>query len=119
LATRRAVYTGHRAEDAVLHSKLRPDAPVSVEALFDRYHGKVYGLAMSILMSRIDAEEATRDVFLAVVRKADRLREDSWNHSWIYRICVNTCRIALPPPRRRIDGPAGFSRRAVALSSPG
>jgi RNA polymerase sigma-70 factor (ECF subfamily) len=91
LATRRAVYTGHRAEDAVLHSKLRPDAPVSVEALFDRYHGTVYGLAMSILMSRIDAEEATRDVFLAVVRKADRLREDSWNHSWIYRICVNTC----------------------------
>jgi DNA-directed RNA polymerase specialized sigma24 family protein len=72
-----------------------------------------------IRMSRIDAEEATRDVFLAVMRKADRLREDSWNHSWINRICMNTCRIALSPPRRRIDGPAGFSRRAVALSSPG
>ena len=95
LATKRAVDTGHRAEDAVLHSKLRPDAPISVEALFDRSHGKVYGLAMSILMSRSDAEEATRDVFLEVARKADRLRDDSWNHSWIYRICVNTCLMRL------------------------
>jgi RNA polymerase sigma-70 factor (ECF subfamily) len=100
VATRRAVHTGHRPEDAALHSSLRPGAPAAVEAFFDRYHGKVYGLAMSILRNRDDAEEATRDVFLAVVRKADRFQGDSGSHSWIYRICVNTCLMRLRKGRR-------------------
>jgi len=43
-----AVHAGLRPEDAALLSKLRLGAPAAVEALFDRYHGKVYGLAMSI-----------------------------------------------------------------------
>jgi hypothetical protein len=67
-----------------------------------------------IRMSRIDAEEATRDVSLAVVRKADRLREDSGNHSWIYRICMNTCRIALSP----LDGASTALRGSAAGPSP-
>ena len=90
-ATRRAVHTGLRPEDAAFLSKLRLGAPAAVEALFDQYHGKVYGLAMSILKSKSDAEEAVQDVFLTVVRKADRFRGNSALYSWIYRICVNTC----------------------------
>jgi RNA polymerase sigma-70 factor, ECF subfamily len=97
----RAVAAGLCQEDGTLLSGLRLDVPAAVEALFDRYHGKVYGLAMSILMNRNDAEEATQDVFLAVVRKADRFQEDSGNHSWIYRICVNTCLMRLRKDRRR------------------
>jgi RNA polymerase sigma-70 factor, ECF subfamily len=97
----RAVLTGLRQEDGTLLSGLRLGAPAAVEALFDRFHGKVYGLAMSILMNGNDAEEATQDVFLAVVRKADRFQEDSGNHSWIHRICVNTCLMRLRKDRRR------------------
>jgi len=96
----RAALTGLCQEDGTLLSGLRLGAPAAVIALFDRYHGKVYGLAMSILMNRDDAEEATRDVFLAVVRKADRFQEDSGNLSWIYRICVNTCLMRLRKGRR-------------------
>jgi RNA polymerase sigma-70 factor (ECF subfamily) len=81
-------------------SNHRLDAPAAIETLFDRYHEKVYGLAMSILMNRNDAEEATQDVFLAVVRKAECFQEDSGNHSWIYRICVNTCLMRLRKGRR-------------------
>lgn len=55
---------------------------------------------MSILMNRNDAEEAAQDVFLAVVRKAECFQEDSGNHSWIYRICVNTCLMRLRKGRR-------------------
>jgi len=101
LATRRAEHTGLRPEDAAPLSKLRLDAPAAIETLFDRYHGKVYGLAMSILMNRNDAEETTRDVFLTVVRNADHFREDSGNHSWIYRICANTCLMRLRKSRRK------------------
>jgi len=70
-------------------------APSAVEALFDRYHGKVYGLAMSILMNERDAEEATQDVFHTVVRNADRFRGIPEHPSWIYRICVNACLLRL------------------------
>src|SRR5512140_4008297 len=66
LATRHAVHSGLRQEDAALLSTLRLDAPAAVEALFDRYREKVYGLAMSILMNKSNAEEATQDVFLAM-----------------------------------------------------
>jgi len=70
-------------------------APSAVEAIFDRYLGKVYGLALSILMNKGDAEEATQDVFRTLVRNADRFQGISAHHSWIYRICVNTCLMRL------------------------
>ena len=94
-APRRGVHTGLRPDDAALLSQLRLGAPAAVESLFDRYHGKVYGLTMSILKNQSDAEEAVQDVFLTVVRKADRFRGNSALYSWIYRICVNACLIRL------------------------
>jgi RNA polymerase sigma-70 factor (ECF subfamily) len=99
-ATKRAVHTGLRPEDAALLSRLRLGAPSAVEDLFDRYHGKVYGLAMSILKNKSDAEEAVQDVFLTVVRKADRFQGNSTLYSWIYRNCMNACLIRLRKGRR-------------------
>jgi RNA polymerase sigma-70 factor (ECF subfamily) len=99
-AASRAAHGGLRPEDAALLSRLRLGAPAAVEALFDRYHEKVYGLAMSILMNKSDAEDATQDVLLAVVRKADRFQGNSALNSWIYRICVNTCLMRLRKGRR-------------------
>jgi RNA polymerase sigma-70 factor (ECF subfamily) len=99
-ATQPALRTGLRPEDAAFLSELRQGAPAAVEALFDRYHGKVYGLAMSILKNKSDAEEAAQDVFLTVVRKADRFQGKSALYSWIYRICVNTCLMRLRKGRR-------------------
>ena len=87
-------------EDAALLSRIRTSEPAAIEDLFDRYHAKVYGLAMSILKNESDAEEAAQDVFLTVVRKADLFRGDSALYSWIYRICVNTCLMRLRRGRR-------------------
>ena len=87
-------------EGAAILSKLRLGAPAAVEALFDRYHGRVYGLAISILKNESDAEEVVQDVFLTVVRKADRFQGNSVLYSWIYRICVNTCLMRLRKGRR-------------------
>lgn len=72
---------------------------------FDRYHEKVHGLAMSILMDKNDAEEATRDVFLTVVRKADRFQGNPALHPWIYRVCVNSCLTRLRKRRRTEAAP--------------
>jgi len=55
---------------------------------------------MSILKNKSDAEEAAQDVFLTVVRKADRFQGNSALYSWIYRICVNACLMRLRKGRR-------------------
>jgi len=100
MATRGEVHTGPRPEDAAFLSQVRLGEAAAVEALIDRYHGKVYGLSMSILKNKRDAEEAVQDVFLTVVRKADRFRGNSALYSWIYRICVNECLMRLRKDRR-------------------
>ena len=91
---------GLREDEVTLLSDLRIGEPAAVETLFDRYHARVYGLAMSILKNSCDAEEAVQDVFLTVSRKADLFRGNSALYSWIYRICVNTCLMRLRRSRR-------------------
>jgi len=71
-----------------------------VEVLFDRFHGKIYSLAMSILKNESDAEEAVEDVFMTVVQKAHTFKGNSALYSWIYRICVNTCLMRLRRSRK-------------------
>ncbi len=87
-------------DDNVLLEGLRRGAPEAVEALFDRFHARVFGLAMSILKNESDAEEATQDVFMAVFRKAFTFKGDSALYSWIYRICVNACLMRLRGKKR-------------------
>ena len=87
-------------DDNVLLEELRKGSPEAVEALFDRFHGKIYGLAMSILKNESAAEEATQDVFMTVFRKAFTFKGDSALYSWIYRICVNACLMRLRGKKR-------------------
>lgn len=86
--------------DEALLSDLRTGAPDAVEVLFNRYHGKVYHLAMSILKNESDAEEVTQNVFLSVIRKVDTFEGNSTLYSWIYRICINASLMRLREKRR-------------------
>jgi RNA polymerase sigma-70 factor (ECF subfamily) len=97
---RRPASVDFRQEDEALLGELRRGTPESVEALFDRFHGKIYGRAMSIVKNESDAEEAVQDVFMTVVRKAHTFKGNSALYSWIYRICVNTCLMRLRGKRR-------------------
>ena len=56
-AVRVARDTAELLDDGVLLEELRKGSPEAVEALFDRFHGKIFGLAMSILKNESDAEE--------------------------------------------------------------
>jgi RNA polymerase sigma-70 factor (ECF subfamily) len=87
-------------DDNVLLEELRSGSEAAVEALFDRFHGKIYSLALSILKNDSDAQEAAQDVFITVIRKVGMFKGDSALYSWIYRICVNTCLMRLRGRRR-------------------
>jgi RNA polymerase sigma-70 factor (ECF subfamily) len=87
-------------DDNVLLEGLRAGREDAVEALFDRFHGKIYSLALSILKNESDAQEAAQDVFITVIRKVGMFKGDSALYSWVYRICVNTCLMRLRGRRR-------------------
>ena len=57
-------------EDGLLARTSRRDAD-AFAALYDRYGGPVYSLALRMLRDRQAAEEITQEVFLAVWRSAD------------------------------------------------
>ncbi len=86
--------------DDELLAGLRAGSPSAVDELLRLYQGKIFNLAMSILKNESDAEEATQDVFMTVIRKADTFQGNSAFYSWIYRICVNTCLMRLRGKRR-------------------
>ncbi len=92
--------TDRLQDDNLLLEELRAGTEASVEALFERFHGKIYSLALSILKNDSDAQEAAQDVFITVIRKVGTFKGDSALYSWIYRICVNSCLMRLRSRRR-------------------
>lgn len=88
--------------DGYLVEGLRKGNPEAVEELFDRFHDRIFHLAISILKDHGDAEEVTQDVFLTAFRKADTFQGNSSLYSWLYRIGVNASLMRLRG-RRRAD----------------
>lgn len=68
------------------------------EQLVERYQRMVYGLALSMLRSREDAEEAAQDAFVKLFRARDRYDSARDLEPWLLRIAGNACRDLL---RRR------------------
>ncbi len=55
------------------------------------YSERVFNLALRMLGNREEAEEATQDVFMRVLRSIDKFRGDSGLGTWIWRIATNVC----------------------------
>lgn len=68
------------------------------EQLVDRYKTVVFNLALSMLRSREDAEEAAQDTFVKLFRAREQFEAGRQLEPWLMRIAGNTCRDLL---RRR------------------
>ncbi len=89
-------------EDDRIIEGLKSRDEQAVMDLIDKYQGRIYNLAISILRNEGDAEEITQDVFMTVYQKIDSFKGDSAFFSWVYRICVNACLMRLRN-RKRTD----------------
>ncbi len=69
--------------------------------LVDRYHERCLRLALHILGSREDAEDAVQESFLRAYRYLGGYREREKFAAWLYRILVNQCRTMLGRRQRR------------------
>lgn len=68
------------------------------EMLVERYQNMVYGLALSIVRSPEDAEEAAQDAFVKLFRARHQFDGTRDLEPWLLRIAGNACRDRL---RRR------------------
>ncbi|HET7552366.1 MAG TPA: sigma-70 family RNA polymerase sigma factor [Gemmatimonadaceae bacterium] len=69
--------------------------------LVDRYQERCFRLALHIVGSREDAEDAVQESFLRAYRYLGGYREREKFAAWLYRILVNQCRTTLARRQRR------------------
>ncbi len=63
--------------------------------LIDRFRGQVFGLCYRMLGQREDAEDATQETFLRVVRNLHRWDPERAFEPWLLTIAGNRCRTRL------------------------
>lgn len=70
----------------------RPEIPASLDPgeLVDRYHKRVYALALDLTGNHHDAEDLSQDALLKACERLDTFRGDAKPFTWLYRITVNT-----------------------------
>ncbi len=69
--------------------------------LVQRFRGQVYGLCYRMLGQREDAEDATQETFLRVVRNLHRWDSTRAFEPWLLTIAGNRCRTRLAKRMRR------------------
>ena len=66
-------------------------APSDVRGFFEEYGPFVYARALHILGNAADAQEATQEVFVRVMRGLDRFEGRSHPRAWLRSITTNYC----------------------------
>ena len=61
-------------------------------AAYAAYRDMVYRIAFVQTKSRAQAEDIQQDVFLALVRYSDRIRDERHLKAWLIRVAQNACR---------------------------
>ena len=85
--------TGARIDEAALVSRWRehPDErDVTFAALFAAYRLRVFTLCRHLTRSRADAEDATQEVFVALLRALPTFRGESSLGTFVHRIAVRS-----------------------------
>lgn len=65
--------------------------PAALGALYELYSERIFRYAYRMLGNRSDAEDATAETFLRVLRRSSELRADGAFRTWLFRITRNLC----------------------------
>lgn len=65
--------------------------PSALGGLYDLYGERIFRYAYRMLGNRSDAEDATAETFLRVLRRSSELRADGAFRTWLFRITRNLC----------------------------
>lgn len=78
------------AERRWLNALARGDSS-ALEELYKVYGEKIFRYTFRMLGNRSDAEDATAETFLRVLRRSTELRADGAFRTWLFRIARNLC----------------------------
>ena len=77
--------------DETLYRRVADRDEAAFDVLVERYQGRAYRLAWSLLRNAEDARDVSQEAFLRVYRTAGRFRGEARFSTWFYRILVNLC----------------------------
>src|SRR5687768_2940234 len=72
-------------------SALAKGDPQALGGLYELYGERIFRYAYRMLGNRTDAEDATAETFLRVLRRSSELRADGAFRTWLFRITRNLC----------------------------
>jgi RNA polymerase sigma-70 factor, ECF subfamily len=107
------------AGDRFLVAAAQAGDPHAFEALIRRHHGAVYRVALRMLGSELDAEDAAQEALVQAWRALPTFRGESAFSTWLYRIVTNRClkaRAASHPVQPLLDVMDSDSDPAEALA---
>ncbi|HRF60454.1 MAG TPA: sigma-70 family RNA polymerase sigma factor [Fimbriimonadaceae bacterium] len=73
-----------------MHALAKGD-PAALGGLYEIYGERIFRYAFRMLGNRSDAEDATAETFLRVLRRSNELRADAAFRTWLFRIARNLC----------------------------
>lgn len=80
-----------QTDDAILVQAVQDGDLDAFEALVRRHQATVYRIALRLLGSSADAQDATQDTFVRAWRGLHKFRFDSAVSTWLYRIVTRRC----------------------------
>lgn len=100
--------------------RLRRGDPRAFEELVIAYQHRVFGVALRMLGSRAEAEEAAQEVFLRAHRAIADFRGDAKLSTWLYAIASRLCMNRLTSGERRLlrEGEETLARIPSGHASP-
>ena len=90
-------------EDLDLVRRCQKGDHQAYRVLVERYEGRLYNLACSILGDREVARDAAQTAFIRAYQALPRFRAESGFYTWLYKIAVNVCLNAAQKEKRRRD----------------
>ncbi len=87
--------SGNQPEDTLAEKRwltsLANGDPNALGGIYQIYGEKIFRYTYRMLGNRSDAEDATAETFLRVLRRARELRADGAFRTWLFRIARNLC----------------------------
>ena len=78
-------------DDASLIAAYRSGDDEALSALIQRHQASVFRLAVGVLASHEEAEDAAQEALMAMLAGLHRFRGESRFSTWLYRLTLNTC----------------------------
>jgi len=88
-----------QVDDRILLQAAQDGDPDAFEALVRRHQAAVYRVALRMLGSEADAQDATQESFVRAWRGLERFRRESAVSTWLYRIVTRRCLDAIAARR--------------------